>query len=115
MQEEANMVNLTGNGGGYMPIASEWWENYVGETVPTNHFSIYTQQNMGTKGFVGMEDEMGVQVMDGWTLVNTHPDSFIENENYPFEISPPSERCCWVLLKPRKPLKIRQFIHAKAL
>lgn len=81
MQEEANMVNLTGNGGGYMPIASEWWENYVGETVPTNHFSIYTQQNMGTKGFVGMEDEMGVQVMDGWTLVNTHPDSFIENEN----------------------------------
>lgn len=35
--------------------------------------------------------------------------------NYPFEISPPSERCCWVLLKPRKPLKIRQFIHAKAL
>lgn len=81
MQEEANIVNLTGNGGGYMPIASEWWENYVGETVPTNHFSIYTQQNMGTKGFVGMEDEMGVQVMDGWSLVNTHPDSFIENEN----------------------------------
>lgn len=81
MQEEANMVNLTGNGGGYMPMASEWWENYVGETVPTNHFSIYTQQNMGTKGFVGMEDEMGVQVMDGWSLVNTHPDSFIENEN----------------------------------
>lgn len=38
-----------------------------------------------------------------------------ENFNYPFEISPPSERCCWVLLKPRKPLKIRQFIHAKAL
>lgn len=37
------------------------------------------------------------------------------NDNYPFEISPPSERCCWVLLKPRKPLKIRQFIHAKAL
>ena len=37
------------------------------------------------------------------------------NFNYPFEISPPSERCCWVLLKPRKPLKIRQFIHAKAL
>ena len=37
------------------------------------------------------------------------------NYNYPFEISPPSERCCWVLLKPRKPLKIRQFIHAKAL
>ena len=37
------------------------------------------------------------------------------NSNYPFEISPPSERCCWVLLKPRKPLKIRQFIHAKAL
>ena len=37
------------------------------------------------------------------------------NRNYPFEISPPSERCCWVLLKPRKPLKIRQFIHAKAL
>lgn len=37
------------------------------------------------------------------------------NTNYPFEISPPSERCCWVLLKPRKPLKIRQFIHAKAL
>ena len=81
MQEGANIVNLTGNGGGYMPMASEWWENYVGETVPTNHFSIYTQQNMGTKGFVGMEDEMGVQVMDGWTLVNTHPDSFIENEN----------------------------------
>ena len=81
MQEEANMVNLTGNGGGYMPMVSEWWENYVGETVPTNHFSIYTQQNMGTKGFVGMEDEMGVQVMDGWSLVNTHPDSFIENEN----------------------------------
>lgn len=81
MQEGANIVNLTGNGGGYMPMASEWWENYVGETVPTNHFSIYTQQNMGTKGFVGMEDEMGVQVMDGWSLVNTHPDSFIENEN----------------------------------
>ena len=40
---------------------------------------------------------------------------FLENCNYPFEISPPSERCCWVLLKPRKPLKIRQFIHAKAL
>lgn len=37
------------------------------------------------------------------------------NIYYPFEISPPSERCCWVLLKPRKPLKIRQFIHAKAL
>lgn len=37
------------------------------------------------------------------------------NLNYPFEISPPSERCCRVLLKPRKPLKIRQFIHAKAL
>ena len=37
------------------------------------------------------------------------------NSDYPFEISPPSERCCWVLLKPRKPLKIRQFIHAKAL
>ncbi len=40
---------------------------------------------------------------------------FFCNRNYPFEISPPSERCCWVLLKPRKPLKIRQFIHAKAL
>ena len=37
------------------------------------------------------------------------------NAYYPFEISPPSERCCRVLLKPRKPLKIRQFIHAKAL
>ena len=81
MQEEANIVNLTGNGGGYMPITSEWWENYVGETVPTNHFSIYTQQNIGTKGFMGREEELGVQVMDGWTLVNTHPDSFIENEN----------------------------------
>ena len=34
---------------------------------------------------------------------------------YPFEISPPSERCCRVLLNPRKPLKIRQFIHAKVL
>lgn len=38
-----------------------------------------------------------------------------ENLNYPLEISSPSERCCRVLLKPRKPLKIRQFIHAKAL
>lgn len=41
--------------------------------------------------------------------------SSMPKKNYPFEISPPSERCCWVLLKPRKPLKIRQFIHAKAL
>lgn len=40
---------------------------------------------------------------------------YLLKDNYPFEISPPSERCCWVLLKPRKPLKIRQFIHAKAL
>lgn len=37
------------------------------------------------------------------------------NSNYPFEISPPFERCYRVLLNPRKPLKIRQFIHAKAL
>ena len=35
--------------------------------------------------------------------------------NYPFEISPPSERRYRVLLKPRKSLKIRQFIHVKAL
>ena len=42
-------------------------------------------------------------------------DFYSGNPNYPFEISPPSERCCRVLLKPRKPLKIRQFIHAKAL
>ena len=38
-----------------------------------------------------------------------------EIQYYPLEISSPSERCCRVLLKPRKPLKIRQFIHAKAL
>lgn len=37
------------------------------------------------------------------------------NYNYPFEISPPSERRYRVLLKPRKSLKIRQFIHVKAL
>ncbi len=40
---------------------------------------------------------------------------YFEKENYPFEISPPFERCYRVLLNPRKPLKIRQFIHAKAL
>ena len=39
----------------------------------------------------------------------------LSNYDYPLEISSPSERCCRVLLKPRKPLKIRQFIHAKAL
>lgn len=37
------------------------------------------------------------------------------NLNWPFEISPPSERRYRVLLNPRKPLKIRQFIHAKVL
>lgn len=52
------------------------------------------------------------QVIGSWI---TKSNQYVENLNYPFEISPPSERCCWVLLKPRKPLKIRQFIHAKAL
>lgn len=76
-----NVIDLTCNGGGYMQMVSRWWKNYVGEAVPTNNFAIYTQQNAGTKGFAGLEKEMGVQVVDGWTLINTHPDNLIENEN----------------------------------
>ena len=43
------------------------------------------------------------------------PNRLENNSDYPFEISPPSERRYRVLLKPRKSLKIRQFIHVKAL
>ena len=64
-----------------MPMASEWWENYVGETVPTNHFSIYTQQDMGTEGILGgMEDEIWGAGRTGRLELGSTPtaDSFIE-------------------------------------
>ena len=80
MQEEANVIDLTSNTGGYMPIGLEWLEKYVGEIVPTNSFFIRNQQNTGNPSSAS-DEIIGVKTENGWTMLNIYPDDFIENEN----------------------------------
>ncbi len=80
MQEEANVIDLTSNTGGYMPIGLEWLEKYVGEIVPTNSFFIRNQQNTGNSSSAS-DEIIGVKTENGWTMLNIYPDDFIENEN----------------------------------
>ena len=80
-KEKVSVMNLSLNGGGQANLASEWWQNYLGKVVPTNFFSVYTQPYMGTAGFQGIGDLIGVEVVDPWTLIYTQPDDFVDNEN----------------------------------
>lgn len=80
MQEEANVIDLTSNTGGYMPVGLEWLEKYVGEIVPTNSFFIRNQQNTGNPSSAS-DEIIGVKTENGWTMLNIYPDDFIENEN----------------------------------
>lgn len=80
-KEKVSVMNMSLNGGGQANLASEWWQNYLGKVVPTNFFSVYTQPYMGTAGFQGIGDLIGVEVVDPWTLIYTQPDDFVDNEN----------------------------------
>ena len=80
-KEKVSVMNLSLNGGGQANLASEWWQNYLGKVVPTNFFSVYTQPYMGTAGFQGIGDLIGVEVVDPWTLIYTQSDDFVDNEN----------------------------------
>ena len=81
-------------------------------------YLIYTPQGIQVGYvFLGQDGQYAkdVVVLNAVTKALAKRWGLSDKKNYPFEISPPSERRYRVLLKPRKPLKIRQFIHAKAL
>lgn len=79
--EQVSMMDLSRNRGGQSTLAFEWWKNYLGQSVSGNFFSVLMPRNTGVKGLSGVEDLLGVQVVDGWTMLYTQPDDFVEQEN----------------------------------
>lgn len=80
-KEQVSIMDLSRNRGGKSTLSFEWWEDYLGQSVSGNLFSVLISQNMGMKELSGIEDLLGVQVIDGWTLLYTQPDDFVEQEN----------------------------------